>query len=205
MKKNNKIVKAIALAGVVIGAGALGALGGGIVADDSVQVSELNSTVNAQSEEISSLQKALEKKPEVITEYEEKIVEKNVTIEVPVEDTEALSKVCERLMYEDIQECKEEVNAEDAALKLALNEIESEYADVLEDEELVADEDDVSIVRVYDDFEDIDVIESDYDDKEYKFDIRVKVDDDTSNDKKYFIFSVEVEDGDAEIVDVNEE
>ena len=141
---------------------------------------------------------------DVITEVEViKEVPVNVTVEkiVEVQDEVALSLVCEKLMYEDIAECEKEVEAENAAIALALSEIEDNGFDFLEDEGLFEDEDDLEVVRVYDDFDEIDVVKSNFDREEYKFKIDVKIDDDETDDKYKVQYTVEVEDGEAEIVD----
>lgn len=132
----------------------------------------------------------------IVTETVEKIVE--------VEDTEFLKQLCDREMYDDLIDCKNEVQAEDAAIVKAIKEIESNFGDELEDVGIVDDEDEVSIVRVYDNYEDITIITSDYDDEEYRFEIKVKIDDDEANVKKYVIFDVEVEDNEAKIRNVTE-
>lgn len=137
---------------------------------------------------------------EVIKEVEV-LKEVNVSVEVPVMDLSFAALACDRLFYEDVQECQDEVAAEEAALLLAFAEIDSEGFDFLDDEALVVDEDELRVVRVYNDYEDINVTSSDYDDEEYTFELEVKIDDDEADEKINFIFEVDVEDGDAEIVD----
>ena len=154
---------------------------------------------------------ALQPEPIHVIEYQDVITEVEVIKEVPVnvtvekivevQDEVALSLVCEKLMYEDIAECEKEVEAENAAIVLALAEIEDNGFDFLEDEGLFADEDDLEVVRVYDDFDEIDVVKSNFDREEYKFKIDVKIDDDETDDKYKVQYTVEVEDGEAEIVD----
>lgn len=147
----------------------------------------------------------------------EKIVEVEVLKEVPVpydviteviiEDTDFLEKVCDRMMFDDILECKEEINSEDEALKLALElfDDEEEIFDLLDDEGFISDEDEAKIIRVYDDFDDIEILESDFDDSEYLFKIRVKVEDLDEDVKNYLMFEVEVEDGSADIKEIYED
>lgn len=125
----------------------------------------------------------------------------NVT-EVPVEDESFLKLVCERSMYDDLLECKEEIKAEDAALALALTELKAELANELEDANLVEDERDVRIVKVYSDFEDIEVSDSDFDSDEYEFKIKVKVEDEDADTKFNVLATVEVSDGESKITDV---
>lgn len=149
--------------------------------------------------------------PLMVTEQVEVPVEviKEITVEkiVEVEDVALLEKVCDKLMYDDISECREEVVAEDAALKLALALLddEDEVFDLLEDEEIIKDEDEASIIKVYDDFEDIVIKESDFDDEEYKFVVTMKVEDEDKDVKKKVDFTIKVEDGEADIVKVVEQ
>lgn len=145
--------------------------------------------------------------------YQDKIVIKEVpsapiikteTVEKVVEDESFVQLLCDRMVYDDIAECKEEVKAEDYALKLALYTLEDERLvfDMLEDEGIVADEDEVSIVKVYSDFEDIEIVESNFEKEEYEFAIKMKIKDDEADEKKYVIFNVEVSDGEVEVTDV---
>lgn len=136
----------------------------------------------------------------------EKIVTKNVTVEVPVEDTELNKMLCDRLMYEDLDECVTEVKAEDEAMKMALDKLldEAFVFDLLEDEGIISDEYEASIIKIYDDFEDIEVTESDYDDNEYEFVIEAKVEDEDADVKKKVEFTISVRDGDVEIESVSE-
>jgi len=197
MEKETK-QKVIGLVGV--GLAFTAGIGGGFLADNPDTIVE---TV------------VEEKLVEVIKEVpviETVIVEKNVTVEVevPVEkiievaDEEFITLLCDRDSYDDIKECEEEVKAEDAALKLAIAEIEKEFADELEDAGIVEAEDDVEIVRIYDDYEDLISIDSDFDDEEYRFEIKVKIDDDEADEKKYVVFDVEVEDDETKIRNVTE-
>ena len=148
----------------------------------------------------------LKEVPLIVTETVVQEVVKEVEVEkiVLVEDEESLSLMCNKLMYDDISECKEEVGAEDAALKLALSLLddEAEVFDLLEDEGFIKDEDKANIIKVYDDFDDIVILNSDFDDQEYKFEVKVKVEDEKKDVKKYVWFKLAVEDGEAEIVKV---
>lgn len=148
---------------------------------------------------------------EKIVEVEvEKIKEviKNVSVEVPVLDEDKAKMFCDRMLYEDVSECIEEVEAEDLALNEALAFIESDFdeiADEMEDKGIVEDEDEVSVIKVYDSFEDVNIIKSDFDDEEYKFEIRVKVEDLENDDKKYVLITLEKEDNEIKFVKVKEE
>jgi hypothetical protein len=81
---------------------------------------------------------------------------------------------------------------------------ESDIFDLLEDEGIISDEDEASIVKIYKDFEDIEVSESDFDDEQYEFKITAKIEDEDDDVKKKVEFTIEVEDGEAEITDVKE-
>ncbi len=136
----------------------------------------------------------------------ETIVYKNVTVEVEVMDEDMNKALCDRLLFDDMSECVEEVEAEDIALKLAFKALEDEQDvfDLLEDEGLIDDEDEAKIIKVYDKFEDLEVTESDFDDDEYEFKITLKVEDEDADEKKKFEFTVSVKDGESEIEDVIE-
>lgn len=151
--------------------------------------------------------------------YEDKIVEVPVEVvkEVPVEvikevevvktvtDTELIKATCDRLLFEDMGECQSEVLAEDKALKMALDYVESQdFFDELEDADLIDDEDDVKVIRVYDDFEDIVVLKSDFDDDKYRFEIEVKIEDLEEEEKKKVLANILVEDGEVEFKSVSE-
>lgn len=125
-----------------------------------------------------------------------------VVKEVSVEDESFLKMMCDRAMYDDLMECKEEVKAEDAALKLAIDLVKSDYADELENADLVADEKDADLVKVYSDFEDVEVVSSNFDNEKYEFAIKAKVKDNDEDTKFNVVFTVEVQDGESEIKDV---
>ena len=187
------------IAALAVGAGLLGAgIVGGFALDQPEDVVQF---VNVTKEVPFLVEKEVVKEVEVIKEVE---VAGDAVL---VEDEEFLKKVCDRLMYDDIQECKEEVEAEDVALKLALDKLSDEYEvfDLLEDKGLIKDEDEANIVKVYDDYDDVVVKESDFDDSEYRFEVKLKVEDEDRDVKKKFIFTVKVEDDEAEIVKVVEE
>ena len=150
---------------------------------------------------------------------------KNVTVEVPVEvikevsvevikeievfvdngDMEAtLIALEDREIIDDASTIVDEIKQEDAAFALAVAEIEADYADALEDADLVDDEDDAKLIKIYTDFEDYTVVDSDYDDNEYTFDIEAKYRDNDTDTKAKAIFTVTVEDGRADIDDVVE-
>jgi hypothetical protein len=180
-------VKALALSGIVVASALAGAAVHTMVAEP-VTVEKL-----VPVEKIVTVDK--EVKVEVPVE---KIVEKTVT----VEDEAFKALACDRLLFDDIKECVEEVKAEDAALKLAIAEIKSEFAEELEDADLVEDERDASIVKLYTSYEDLTVEDSDFDNDEYTFVVKAKINDEEAEEKSYVNFTVDVRDGEAKIVDV---
>lgn len=121
---------------------------------------------------------------------------------VTVVDESFKQLACDKLLFEDVAECVEEVEAEDKALKLAVLEITQNFAEELKDADLVADRKRVEIVKVYEDYEDVEVLESNFDKDEYEFQIKVKVDDDKADEKFSVYFTVKVEDGKPEVKDV---
>jgi len=195
MVKENKVLgKAIAVgvAGVL-----LGALGGGAIVASTLPptIEYKNVIVEVPGETVT------------VTEFVE--VPVNVTVEkiVEVEDTDFKQVACDRLGYDILSECVEEVEQEDVALKSVLSFIEDDFYLVtafLEDEGLVEDEDDIELVKIYNDFEDIVVEESDFDDNEYEFTVKIKVDDDEADEKRYFYVTISSEDGELEIENITE-
>lgn len=151
------------------------------------------------------------------------IVEKEVPVEVPqieyvnrtvVEDREVIKEVpdeylsnalIERDIVDEDFEPREVFMAEDEALAMALTFLEDEFADALEDENIVDDEDDVRLIRMYGDWDDVEMTESDFKDKEYEFIIRAKFEDDDLEEKKFVLATVRVEDGEPELIEVVEE
>jgi len=149
----------------------------------------------------------------------------NHTIEVPVEvvkevvvnhtvtvtDTELIQATCDRLLFDDIADCQKEVKAEDEALNTAWDYLLSQLDDkrFLEDEladnGFIADEDEFSVVKTFKDFEDVEVVKSNFDRDSYEFVLKVKVFDEEAEVKKYLLFNIEVEDSVADFIEVNEE
>jgi hypothetical protein len=185
---NKKTLKVASL--IVIGALTAGLVGAGIhsVASQPVTV-EVTKEVKV---EVPVTKEVIKEVPVI----------KEVVKEVSVEDTAFKALACDRLLFDDISECVEEVKAEDAALKLALSKVKEDFADELENEDIIADEKDAELIKVYSAYEDLEVLESDFDDEEYSFSIKVKVEDTDEDEKFYALFEVEVKDGEAEIVSV---
>lgn len=148
--------------------------------------------------------------PFPVTEVVEKIVEVEVPVETFVEvDNGDMAFVLQRLedmeVIADAEEIVMELKAEDAALKGAFDFVEEnkdELFDMLEKAGLVTDEDDVEIIKVYDDFEDVEILKSDFDDEEYKFNLLYKVEDLEEEEKFKSLVKVQLEDGEFEILKV---
>jgi hypothetical protein len=141
------------------------------------------------------------------------VVEKNVTVEVPVEkivtvevENKDMSFVCARLedkaVIEDAADCVAELKAEDEALDLAVQEVKDELASEMEDANIVDDEDDITVDKVYSDYEDVEFLDSDFEDKDYMIQFEVKVEDDDVDEDYKVLVKVRVEDGKAEIKSV---
>ena len=188
MEKKN-VIKGIVIAAIAIGSAVAGGLGVGLTMEPEVIT---NNVTVVETEYV-------DVPVEVIKE-----VPINVTVVEEVEDLSFTELACDRLLYDDLEECKEEVIAEDAALKLAIEEIESEFADELEDANIVGDEDDVELVYIKGDFEDVNVVKSSFNNDKYVFEIEAKIEDTDEEDKKKVVFKVEVEDGEAKILKVEE-
>lgn len=192
MKDKTKKFAGLVLAGVAL-AGVGGAVGYGLVPTPEPKI------ITVQEPFV--VEKVVTQEVPV-----EKIVEVPVTVTETVEDTDFLKLVCDRMMYEDIMECKDEVQAEDSALKQALELIndEQELFDFLEDEGFVADEDEARLIKVYDDFEDIEVLKSDFDDERYEFKVMIRYEDEDEDFKAKAYVTVSVDEGELEFVDVEE-
>jgi hypothetical protein len=138
--------------------------------------------------------------------FVEPVVITNTTVEykeVSVEDTAFLALACDRLLYDDLVECKKEVSAEDEALKLAIAEIEADFAREAERAGLILDDRRASLIKVYDVFEDVEVVSSDYKRAKYEFEITARVEDERADTKLDVTYTVRVDNGVAKIVDAN--
>lgn len=186
MKKSTKIVGSVLSGLALLGAGIMGGF-----ALDNPQTLE----------------------PLVHTEYVDKIVyqdvvvevEKEVRVEVDNGDMDfVLCRLEDKDVINDCDEIVEELKAEDFALTLALKALndEDKVFDMLEDEDLISDEDDAEVIKLYDDFSQVEILNSDFDDNEYEFKIKMKVEDLDEEVKSRVWFTVSVEDGEAEITSV---
>jgi len=188
----SKKVIAASLIGVAVLSGAAGALTNELLSEPEVKEVVVTEEVVVNNTVVEEVEVIKEVPVEVTVE---KIVE--------VENVEFKAKACDRLFYDEVSECVEEVDAEDAALQLAIAEIENELADYLDDEDVVRKESDVRIIDIKSDFEDLNVVQSDFDDNKYVFEIDVKYEDERKDKKDTVTVKVRVEDGDSEIRDVN--
>lgn len=141
------------------------------------------------------------------TEYVEVPVEvvKEVVVEkiVNVENTDSYDKLeqllQDREIFDDAYSVLEQLEAEDEAIKLAIEEIKSELAEELEDADMVDDEDDVDDIEIEEDFDEIKILKSDFEDEEYKFVFQVEFEDEEKDEKFDVLVTVEVEEGVAKI------
>jgi hypothetical protein len=143
---------------------------------------------------------------EVPVPYEvEKIVEKEVFV-----DNGDMAFVLDRLedqgVISDAEEIVAELKAEDAALRVALASLDTDdLFDMLEEKGIVEDEDEVKIIKIYNDYEDVEVVESDFDDGEYQFNVKFKIEDLETEEKKYVVAVLRFEDSEFDLLDVFEE
>jgi hypothetical protein len=142
---------------------------------------------------------------EVITVPTEVIVEKivEVPVNISVEDTAFLALACDRLLFDDLVECKQEIVAEDKAFQLAVAEIEADFAREAERAGLILDDRRAGLVKIYTSFEDVEVVSSDYKRAKYEFDITARVEDERADTKLDVTYTVRVDNGVARIVDAN--
>jgi len=142
-----------------------------------------------------------------VIQYHDVIVEKNVTVDKPVlVDNGKLAYVEQRLedmaIYEDASEVVTEMEAEDSAISLAVEEIKSRGFNELEKSKIFKDDYDLSFMKIYSDYKDLKVEKSDYDKEEYMFVIDARVKDDKRDVKEAVKFTVKVDNGEAELVKV---
>lgn len=180
------------MAGMVVASALVGAVGWDLIdAPETI--------VKTETKEVT-----VEVPVEVIKEVPVEVL-KEVEVVKTVTDTELVQATCDRLLFDDLAECQSEVKAEDKALKMALSIVEdNDFFDMLEDENIVEDEDEVNVIKVYSDFEDITVIKSDFDDDKYRFEFEVKIEDTDADEKKKVLVNVLVEDGEVELKSVSE-
>ena len=128
----------------------------------------------------------------------------NVTVieTIEFEDEAFKALACDRLQYDDIKECVEEVEAEAIALELAVAEIKAEFAEFLDDEDVVKKDSDVRIIEIYSDFEDVVVVKSNFDNDRYVFEIKVKYEDEREDSKDKVVVKIEVEDSEVKILSI---
>jgi len=192
MKKESKKLSSVVMAGIVAASAVVGAVGWDIMDAPEVIVKEV----------------PVEVAGETVIEYVDVPVNVEVIKEVEViktvTDTELIQATCDRLLFDDLSECQTEVKAEDEALKLALEYVESaDFFDEIEDANIVDDEDDINVIRVYEDFEDINITRSNFDDDKYRFEIEVKIEDTEEEEKFRVIADILVEDGEVELKSVS--
>lgn len=186
-------IAAFAVSGVLAIAAGVGI---SVLSDDSARVAELEAAVS----ELQNQEPVIE----FVNVTKEVEVPVNVTVIKEIEvDNGKLALVTQRLedmgIYEDADEVVAEIEAEDVAKASAIALVEATFADELEDADLVGDEDDVELVKVYTDYEDVEIVKSDYDEGEYEFVIKAKVEDTEEDEKFYVEFTVEQEDGETTV------
>ena len=188
--KAMKGIGAVALLGLAFGSGGLY----NYTTTEKVDVGLLNST--AYSEGFVDGEESVEVLDPIV-------INNTITVTETVFETDYsfAQMSCDRLLYDDLDDCMDEITAEDRALSLAFVALEDtrEVFDLLEDESLIADEDEVEIVKVYKDFEDVTVVSSDFDDGTYEFDIKVRIKDTESKERSTVYFRVIVDGDEAEI------
>lgn len=197
MKKESckKVVKTASL----VGAGALlvgATIGGAIMYDASPapQIIEKNNTVVKEV--------PFEVVKEVVVEKPVEVVKE---VKVGHEDLKlVVDYLVDTGVFDDkgdvIPEIKGLYNARSKVLEMLSD--DDFVLDYLEDEGFISDEDDAKVLRIYKDLEDIEVVNSDFDDEEYEFLIKVKVEDEDEDEKFKLLFRVLFENGEAEIEEV---
>ncbi len=197
--KNITKIVAVCATGVLLGASL------GMNALQHNAIDSQSSLIKEKVEMIEGLNTALELKPMV--EYKDVIVNKEVIVNIENTDSyDALVLTLEdRAIIEDIEDFAEEVNMEDALILKAIELINSEdFKDLVEDEDLVDDEDDVNVIKVYSDFDKIEDISVNVDDEEGEVTLKVKIEDTEEETKMYLDVTVTLEDDSYEITNIVE-
>ena len=219
-----QIIKAVC----AVGAGALllgaGALGTGIMKNDTiqeqaVQISQLNSDVESLNTKVSDFENA-----DPVIEYVDKEVEKEVQVEVEklVEvDNGNLELVLDHIYDNDgnVEYLLDNLDDDEIDLivdrvvfvneikSLAVAETEKEIKDLLDKEEFVFnnetikfDEDDIERVRIQDDDDEVVISDIDFEDSDADVEVEVYFEQD---DVKYkALVTVEFKDGEADDIDL---
>jgi len=197
MKKITKQLMAFGISGLLVGSG-IGALGNMFFTQPKI----IEVVKEIPVEKI--VTHTVEVPVEVIKE-----VPVNVTVEKIVEvDNGNFDYLTERLedmeIFNDAKEIIDELKAEDKAKELAFEFVLDNLEDELENEDLVDDEDDVRLIKMYKEYDDVEIIDSDFDNNEYIFKIKVKYEDTHSEIKKYAFFTVKVEDDEPRLVSLTD-
>lgn len=202
MKTKTSKLSAVVMAGIVGASALVGAAGHALFANPEVIVETLEVVqlveVPVKGDDVIEYVNVTETVTETVTEF----------VEV---DNGDMAFVLERLedksIIADAEEIVEELKMEDAFIKGAFDFISSEQDelfDMLEEADLVRDEDEVEVVRVYEDFEDVEILRADFDDNEFKGNFLIKVEDLDRESKFKAVVKVKFEDGEFELVRVQE-
>ena len=207
MKKENKVLAAVGMAALVVGAG-VGAVAHSAFSEPTVITT--TETITVPEVQVKEVVKEVVVENPVNVDLQESVEElsrDNLLMESELEMFKRVFQSAEdREIFDDAEEFIEEVLAEDKALAKAvafIQDNERDLFDLLEDEGLVADEDEVELRKVYGDIEDVKVLESDFDEDYYEFKIPVKIDDEELDDTKIFQVVVEYDEGELEFVKAN--
>jgi len=205
MNKQTKVVGAVAIGALLVGGFAGIALAASQAPDPITKIVTEFKEVPMPYEVVKEVPVVNAANLELEADFEE-IAKDKVLLEAELDVYKRAFKSFEdREIIDDYEDAIEEVLAEDDALAKAVDFIkdnEEDLFDMLEDEGIVADEDDVELRKVYGDIEDVTVKESDFEDDYYEFKIAVKIDDEDADVKKIVQVTVELDEGDMEIVKV---
>ena len=219
--ETNKILKVAGAVGAGIVLISAGALGTSIVKNDTiheqaVQISQLKSTIEDLNNDIVNFE---DKEP--VIEYVDKEVikevEKNVTVEVPVDNGNLdlvldhiydnkgkVSYLTEDLDDDEVDQIVDRVVFMNEIKKLAVDEVSKEFKDLIDKEDFNGtdkffDEDDVERVRVQYEDDELVVKNIDFEDKDAEVEVEIYFEQD---DVKYKAL-VEAEFKDNKIEDIN--
>jgi hypothetical protein len=219
VKKNEKNLGGKILTGVL----AVGFIGATVIAganilkvdDQAVVINDLESSLEFTVTQLNDSTVVISDLQEQIVNLEEQdpVIEYvNNTVEVVVEvDNQDLKFVLERLedkmIITDASDIVAELKAEDEAISGAFDFVDverDELFDMLEEAGIVIDEDDVRVIKVYNDYEDVTIVSADFDEQEYEVILKYKIEDLKDEVKKYVEVTVLLEDGEYSFVEVQE-
>lgn len=188
--ETKETLKKVACGVAIVGMGLAGFGLGGMIVEPEVKVITHNVTLPAEKEFV------MVEVPVVNETIKEVVVEDDTKIKYLEQKFIDMGIVDEDFSPMDV------FMAEDVAMETAIQCAMDDMADFMDDEGMIKDEDKFDIIAVYDDYEDVEIVKSDFEDEKYKFVIKFKVEDEKKEQKFKVLATVLVEDGEPELKSV---